>query len=238
MNKYHRIAEANQVFTPGFPISQKDLFAGRMDQLQRVIETLHAPGRHPVLFGQRGVGKTSLANILGQVFSNILSVKISCDGSDTFATVWNRILLTASVNFKQKALGFTGAELEKTVTLSQALGHDPTATKPAEIADLLRRMNSSAVVILDEFDKLTSQEIKSSFADLIKIVSDTAPLVRALMPMPSRTSLARGSPSTRTRPRGIERSSSIGKVICPRRFESRAACPAPSPSAAASTGLT
>lgn len=177
MSKYQRIADANQVFTPGYPVNHQDMFAGRMDQLQRVIETLHAPGRHPVLFGQRGVGKTSLANILGQVFSNLLSVKVSCDGSDTFATVWNRVLVTASVNFKQKALGFTGTESERTVTLSQALGHDPNATKPAEIADLLRRMNSQAVVILDEFDKLTSPDIKSAFADLIKIVSDTAPLV-------------------------------------------------------------
>lgn len=153
------------------------MFAGRMEQLQRVVETLHAPGRHPVMFGQRGVGKTSLANILGQVLQEMLSVKVSCDGADTFATVWNRVMVTASVRFKQKALGFTGEDSERSLTLSQVLGHDPTSTKPAEIADLLKRMNAPAAVILDEFDKLTTPEIKAQFADLIKIVSDTAPLI-------------------------------------------------------------
>lgn len=181
MNKYQQIARASQVFTPGYPVNQQDMFAGRMDQLQRVIETLHAPGRHPVLFGQRGVGKTSLANILGQVLKDMLSVKISCDGADTFATVWNRVLVTASVKFKQKALGFNGEDSEKTLTLSQALGHDPTSTKPAEIADLLRRMNAPAAIILDEFDKLSAPDAKSHFADLIKIVSDTAPLITIVL---------------------------------------------------------
>lgn len=181
MDKFQRIAQANQVFTPGYPVSHKDLFAGRMEQLQRVLDTLNSPGRHPVLFGQRGVGKTSLANVLGQVLKNLLSVKVSCDGSDTFATVWNRVLLTASVNFRQKALGFTGDDSTKTMSLAEALGHDPTTTKPAEIADLLRRMNSPAVVILDEFDKLAATGAKAAFADLIKIVSDTAPLVTIVL---------------------------------------------------------
>ncbi len=181
MNKYERIAQVNQVFTPGFPVSHQDMFAGRMEQLQRVVETLHAPGRHPVMFGQRGVGKTSLANILGQVLKEMLSVKVSCDGADTFATVWNRVLVTASVRFKQRALGFSGEDTDRNMTLGQALGHDPNSTKPAEIADLLRRMNAPVAIILDEFDKLTDPKIKSQFADLIKIVSDTAPLVTIVL---------------------------------------------------------
>jgi energy-coupling factor transporter ATP-binding protein EcfA2 len=181
MDKYQRIVQANQVFTPGYPVSHKDLFAGRMDQLQRVLDTLGSPGRHPVLFGQRGVGKTSLANVLGQVLKNMLSVKISCDGSDTFSTVWNRVLLSASVSFRQKALGFTGDDSSRTISLADAVGHDPSTTKPAEIADLLRRMNSPAVVILDEFDKLATTGVKAPFADLIKIVSDTAPLVTIVL---------------------------------------------------------
>lgn len=181
MDKYQKIAEANQVFTPGYPVSHKDLFAGRMDQLQRVLDTLSSPGRHPVIFGQRGVGKTSLANVLGQVLRNMLSVKVSCDGSDTFSTVWNRVLLTASVSFRQKALGFAGEDSTRTLSLADALGHDPNTTKPAEIADLLRRMNSPVVVILDEFDKLSAPGAKAPFADLVKIVSDTAPLVTIVL---------------------------------------------------------
>jgi hypothetical protein len=42
-------------------------------------------------------------------------------------------------------------------------------------------MNAPAVVIFDEFDKLAAPDIKSAFADLIKIVSDTAGLVTIIL---------------------------------------------------------
>jgi Cdc6-like AAA superfamily ATPase len=170
-----KIARASQIFTPGYPVQQKDLFAGRSTQLNRAIESLSAPGRHPVIFGQRGVGKTSLANILSDALQGLVALRISCDGSDTFVTVWNRILYTASVTFKQNAFGFAPEQATRTVTLAEALGHDPQTTKPAEIADLLRRTDSYCVLILDEFDKIQDHRAKTEFADLVKILSDTVP---------------------------------------------------------------
>ena len=181
MNNLERLNAVNLVFTPGSPVHQRDLFSGRITQLQRVLDTLNAPGRHPVLFGQRGVGKTSLANILGQALQNMLTVKISCDGSDTFATVWNRVLRTASVQFKKNAFGFSDNDSTKVTSLADAIGHDAATTKPAEIAELLSRMTTQSVVILDEFDKLRDKAVKAAFADLIKIASDTAPLATIIL---------------------------------------------------------
>lgn len=110
-----------------------------------------------MIFGQRGVGKTSLANILGTALQNLVSVKVSCDGGDTFATIWNRVLTNASISFKQKVFGFSKDEATKTISLGEALGYDPNATKPAEIADLLRKVGGFCIVILDEFDKIRDQ---------------------------------------------------------------------------------
>lgn len=181
MNAYEKIALANSVFTPGYPVQQKDFFSGRLNELNRTIEALSAPGRHPVIFGQRGVGKTSLANVLGQVLPNLFAVKISCDSNDTFVTIWNRILLSASVSFKKRAFGFGQGEAEKTISLADALGHDPSTAKPAEIADLLRKVSAFCVIILDEFDKVMDPSTKIAFADLIKIVSDTASNVTIIL---------------------------------------------------------
>jgi hypothetical protein len=169
------VVKANSVFTPGYPVHQKDFFSGRVTQLQRTLEALIAPGRHPVLFGQRGVGKTSLANILGQSLQGVSAVKVSCDSGDTFATIWNRVLATASVTFKQQALGFVPKEATKTVTLASLLGHDPKTTKPAEVASLLTNLNHFCAIILDEFDKVADVAAKAHFADFIKIVSDSVP---------------------------------------------------------------
>jgi hypothetical protein len=52
-----RLSEIHQIFTPGAPIQTRDLFSGRKEQLDRAIEAITAPGRHPIVFGQRGVGK-------------------------------------------------------------------------------------------------------------------------------------------------------------------------------------
>ena len=76
--------EMHGVFTPGFPINHRDFFKGRVQQIKRILDTIPSPGRHPIVFGQRGVGKTSLVNILAELLPSFLSVKITCDGSDTF----------------------------------------------------------------------------------------------------------------------------------------------------------
>lgn len=173
------IVRASQVFTPGAPVSSKALFSGRAEQLRRVIEAVPAPGRHPIIYGQRGVGKTSLANIIRDVVENLLVVKISCDGSDTFTSIWNRILQNASLEFKTKALGFTRDAASRTVTLAELMGsRTPTA---AEVAELLAKISDLTVLILDEFDKVSDDATKRAMADLVKIVSDTAPRVTLII---------------------------------------------------------
>ena len=51
------------VFTPHTPINQESLFRGRSSEVQQILSTLNTPGQHVLLFGDRGVGKSSLANI-------------------------------------------------------------------------------------------------------------------------------------------------------------------------------
>ena len=53
-----------RVFTPSAPINKASLFAGRKKQINTLMNAISQRGQHAVLFGERGVGKTSLANIL------------------------------------------------------------------------------------------------------------------------------------------------------------------------------
>ncbi len=52
------------VFKPTVPIDQEQLFAGRQSQIRDVVDTINQQGQHAVLYGERGVGKTSLANMI------------------------------------------------------------------------------------------------------------------------------------------------------------------------------
>ena len=171
--EFDRIADASIVFTPGAPVNSKAFFSGRKDQVRRVAETIPAAGRHPVIYGQRGVGKTSLANRIRDLFDDFLAVKISCDGSDTFTSIWNRILQNSSIDFKTQALGFTSDAASRTILLSDILG--PATPAAAEVGQLLAKIGKFTVFIIDEFDKVSDEATKRTMADLIKIVSDTAP---------------------------------------------------------------
>ena len=90
-----RLLMLGEVFTPSAPISDQELFAGRNHELFSVIEAMQSAGQHAVIYGERGVGKTSLARIAMQIAaeqSGILAVRVNCDGSDTYESLWQKVL--------------------------------------------------------------------------------------------------------------------------------------------------
>ena len=55
---------AGRVFLPNTAVSTRALFSGRKRQITLVVDSINQVGLHAVIFGERGVGKTSLANIV------------------------------------------------------------------------------------------------------------------------------------------------------------------------------
>ena len=47
---------ASRVFSPTAPIDERDLFAGRTDQIRKLIDAINQKGQHAIVFGERGVG--------------------------------------------------------------------------------------------------------------------------------------------------------------------------------------
>jgi Cdc6-like AAA superfamily ATPase len=175
------MTRAEQVFTPGSPINNKDLFSGRLDQIKRALAALNQPGRHPVIYGLRGVGKTSLANLLRMLLQEHSAIRVSCDSSDTFKLIWNRVLKSFPVSYKENALGFAREQAEKTCTLSDFLGKD-NGVSPSDIASIFERIKDyRSIIILDEFDRVSDEPTKRAMADLIKNISDNLPLVKLIL---------------------------------------------------------
>ena len=58
-----RLVQLGTVFTPATPIQSADLFSGRSDLLLRIADAVNQPGMHCILFGERGVGKTSTSRL-------------------------------------------------------------------------------------------------------------------------------------------------------------------------------
>jgi Cdc6-like AAA superfamily ATPase len=166
--------KALQVFLPASPITTLDLFSGRISQVKKILEAIQQPGRHAVLYGDRGVGKTSLANVLGVMAgqnrqSAIPVGKVNCDGTDTFDSVWRKALGCLTLRYMKPGLGFTAEPVDEIRKLADSLPHEAT---PNDIRELLASFQSPGIlVIFDEFDRLPTKAAKV-FTDCIKSLSD------------------------------------------------------------------
>jgi len=159
---------AGQVFQPATPVQEKKLFAGRIHQIAAVADAVGQPGLHVVIYGERGVGKTSLANILGQLeLPGIRTVRVSCDGSDTFGSAWTK--LARRLSYPRTTAGFKKDERD-----IQAFSAElPTDPGPDDIFHLLANLDRGMVCIFDEFDRMPPAHARL-FPDLIKALSDSA----------------------------------------------------------------
>lgn len=177
VNYQERWMLAGSVFTPGSPVSERDLFAGRQDQIKRIMEAVSQKGFHAILYGDRGVGKTSLANVLAEflrdVGTQVLFVRANCDATDNFSSLWRKVLQEITVLEVRDGIGFDAKQHKSHKRLIDSL---PEELRPDDIRRALALVGQSAmlVVAIDEFDRLTDRSVPALVADTIKALSDSA----------------------------------------------------------------
>ena len=165
------------VFTPTAPIDERSLFRGRRLQIRSVIRAVNQKGQHAILFGERGVGKTSLANVISSFLQaprqmqNILSPRVNCDSLDTFESIWKKVLDEIWMHRRIKHAGF-GSNEETTYSSTELLG-DSVSPDSVRRALTIISQNALPILIIDEFDRLQT-EVKRGIADTIKTLSDHA----------------------------------------------------------------
>jgi uncharacterized protein len=181
-------ARCQQAFTPFAPIQLPDFFAGRMDIVGRLVEELQAPGRQVAIFGERGVGKTSLSALLSffTVFRPDKTRVVHCGRDDTFESIffefldWHGAALSLdtveseTAGSAQAAFGpvTAGGERRKRQT-HRASAHAHSLSK----SRLLRTfVEDEALLIIDEYDRVTEAETHTRTAELIKAFSDSRSL--------------------------------------------------------------
>jgi AAA domain len=166
-----RLALVDQVFTPATPVKTSALFAGRRPQIDKVLTTLMEPGRHAILFGERGVGKTSLANIVSEKLVQQAAIvpKVSADSDDSFTTLWDKVFKRITVSAAKQGAGFMP---KRQIELKKLSERSRRALSPDDVADLLSRLPFT-VPVIDEFDRLLSEDVGLLVADTIKLLSDS-----------------------------------------------------------------
>lgn len=170
------IAKIGTVFSPAAPINRRDLFAGRIEQLQKVFDAISTRGQHAIIFGERGVGKTSLANIVKELVSHqrvaSITVKVNCSHDDTFASIWKKVLdevVVVDERRDEAEMGFIAKRRTARFAAGEMLPDNPSPNHLRKILDQL----GSSVIILDEFDRIKGRHW-ALFADTIKTLSDSS----------------------------------------------------------------
>jgi len=161
-----------QVFSPTSPIQEKDFFFGRIKQLEKIADAINEHGQHAILYGERGVGKTSLANIMSKSYTNLYPVKITCDRQDTFKTLWERAFESIQFSKTTTGLGFNPSQVTEIVNLKGQISNIPNL-RANQLVDVINSFGKfKTLFIFDEFDNINNEKTRAAFADLIKSLSD------------------------------------------------------------------
>lgn len=156
--------------------------------MAQIKSALYSVGRNVFIYGDRGVGKTSLAQTAAYIHqsSDGTPILLACDSSTTVMTLSREIaveLIQQSPLFQSSSLSLggsvkffekLGAEIQKQITE----GKVPEPRSLNEAISLLEfaaaQHSEEPVAVIDEFDRMTAPDQQALFGDLIKQFGDRA----------------------------------------------------------------
>lgn len=178
---------ARNIFVPSLPITNQLALRGRARALERTLETLETPGRSVFIFGDRGVGKTSLALTASRVFNPSIQepLQLSCHRGSTFGEIVSQVVRKLRALGRLQGVKVTSADLKLNLgfvgeLLLKIEAHPDnrlTSLDPNLAVDLFNaamppKHDGRLVLILDELDTIASEDTKGDLAFLVKQLGD------------------------------------------------------------------
>lgn len=176
-------AAVDRCLSASQPISSIQHLFGRDKEMRVVEEALCASGRHVFLYGDRGVGKSSLAATAATQFqsSDAKFLHVGCGPETTFARTIDDIArsilrragskeiykLDVSVNVAFFALKVAGQDREIAI---------PPVASPQQAVDVIEQVaqihSKVPVIVIDEFDQIADPIERKKFATFLKLLGD------------------------------------------------------------------
>ena len=161
--------EAGQLFTPSTPIAVAEFFSGRTKEIDQLFEAVAERGRHAILFGERGVGKTSLSQViqlmLPRGIRQVHHIRKAADPSDNFTSIWRKVFrdiqITVDIDGKPTRVPIVDLYTGREIT-------------PDDVVRELSSFNQNdiPIIVIDEFNEITDADTPKLMANTIKALSD------------------------------------------------------------------
>lgn len=173
------------LLTPTTPIRSAEFLRGREKILEDIRRAFIQPGRHVFIHGDRGVGKTSLAQTAANEHqsSSAPPIFVGCDNKSTFYSVARSIgvklqpadpSITKTVSGGKLGVGWRGlsAEAHRTIERGSIPEFKTIDDVVAAISFLASKHPASSVIVIDEFERIKDEQERMLFADFIKQAGD------------------------------------------------------------------
>jgi len=178
-------SKLKNVLKPAKPIDSIELLFGREKEIEDIEYALPADGRHCFIYGERGIGKSSLAHVVASQLqsSDKRHLRAECHKGSTFTSVINSLVNYANKNLPK---GTTESQTKTNVKFP-VLSHERTTKNKSEnnrqygevvdeALDLFREIAASysdnTVAVIDEFDAINDDAELAKFGELLKYLSD------------------------------------------------------------------
>jgi hypothetical protein len=160
--------EAGQLFTPSTPIAIAEMFSGRTNEINQLFEAIAERGRHAMVYGERGVGKTSLSQVvplmLPKRVSRVHHLRKAADPEDDFDSIWRKVFREIRIT--------SGSETGREAYVSD--GYQDRRITPDDVVRELRNFgpNDVPIIVVDEFNEVRDSATPRLMANTIKGLSD------------------------------------------------------------------
>ncbi len=175
----------HDAFTPTRPQQEGGGFAGRTAELRRIITAIEEERAHILVYGERGSGRTSLANMLAAKASSAgyVVARLACGSAASFEDIVRAVLRQLPATLIQSPIGLAGEDIGRHLpvgTLEDQLRASGICI--AELAGLLSAVRDRrALLILDDYDRVTSAAVRREIAEFAKILCDTGASLTLLL---------------------------------------------------------
>ena len=166
-----------QVFRPGSTVINRQFLFGREQEILDLKNILIQPGEHPIIIGERGVGKTSLAKIVLKELELEYSDRTCSTENNTYNRVFRDLLQKTGYDFNIKEeVNKTGdkanlkgginilsgglEESEERTIRKELNGNDLT---PWDVFEMLKSFNKKIALVLDEYDAIHEMTNEKQF---------------------------------------------------------------------------